>query len=71
MTGHDDYYQEKAKICESHSVIPAELYDKYDVKKGLRDRNGKGVITGITNISKVDGYRTVNGVREPIEGVLA
>ncbi|MBO4502706.1 MAG: citrate synthase [Candidatus Methanomethylophilus sp.] len=71
MTGHDDYYQEKAKICESHSEIPAELYDKYDVKKGLRDRNGKGVVTGITNISKVDGYKTVNGVREPIEGVLA
>ncbi len=71
MSGHGDYYQEKSKSCISHSEIPAELYDKYDVKKGLRDRNGKGVVTGITNISKVDGYRTVNGVREPMEGVLA
>ena len=71
MSGHGDYYEEKSKSCISHSEIPAELYDKYDVKKGLRDRNGKGVVTGITNISKVDGYRTVNGVREPIEGVLA
>ncbi len=71
MSGHGDYYQEKSKSCISHSEIPAELYDKYDVKKGLRDRNGKGVVTGITNISKVDGYRTVNGVREPMDGVLA
>lgn len=71
MSGHGDYYEEKSKSCISHSEIPAELYDKYDVKKGLRDRNGKGVVTGITNISKVDGYRTVNGVREPMEGVLA
>ncbi|MCQ2070613.1 MAG: citrate synthase [archaeon] len=68
---HEEYYKEKAKICEAHSEIPLDLYAKFDVKKGLRDSDGKGVITGITNISKVDGFATVNGVRVPIEGRLA
>ena len=50
--------------------IPPELYAKYDVKKGLRDKDGKGVVTGITNISRVDGFITVDGVRTPCEGKL-
>lgn len=71
MSNQDNYYEKQSKLCEKNGEIPAELYDKYDVKKGLRDKDGKGVITGITNISKVDGYKTVDGVRTPMEGVLA
>lgn len=71
MLKHDDYYKEKAKICEANGEIPGDLYDRYDVKKGLRDKNGKGVITGITHVSKLDGYKNVDGNRVPMDGVLA
>ncbi len=70
MSNHEDYYIEKAKICEKQAEIPVDLYDYYDVKKGLRDKNGKGVVTGITRISRLDGYSTVDGVRTPIDGIL-
>ena len=65
-----DYFRKQAEICVANDNIPAELYTKFDVKKGLRDKDGKGVITGITNISRVDGFATVNGVRTPCEGKL-
>ena len=71
MTAHDDYYHAKSIICEKNGTIPSELYDEFDVKKGLRDRNGKGVVTGITRISKLNGYEVVNGERVPMEGKLA
>ena len=66
----DDFVDEHSKICSTNDLIPAELYSKYDVKKGLRDSNGKGVLTGLTNISRVDGFANVDGVRTPIEGCL-
>lgn len=70
MSDHEDYYSEKAKICEKQAEIPVDLYNEYDVKKGLRDKNGKGVLTGITRVSRLDGYKTVDGVRTPIDGIL-
>lgn len=51
-------------------VIAPELYDKYDVKRGLRDKNGKGVLCGLTEISEVTSWEEVNGVRTPIPGIL-
>lgn len=71
MATHESYYTRGAEICEKNGKIPAELYTEYDVKKGLRDKNGKGVVTGITNISRVDGYKTVGDERVPMDGVLA
>ncbi len=50
--------------------IPAELYEKYDVKRGLRDKNGKGVLCGLTEISEVTSWQAINGVRTPIPGIL-
>ena len=50
--------------------ITDELYRKYDVKRGLRDLNGKGVVTGLTNISEVLSFREENGERIPIDGQL-
>ena len=66
----DDFVDEHSRICSENDLIPAELYTKYDVKKGLRDSNGKGVLTGLTNISRVDGFVTIDGVRTPCEGCL-
>ncbi len=65
------YYQLQAKLCSVNDIAEPELYTKYDVKKGLRDKDGKGVVTGLTRISRVDGFETVDGVRKPIEGKLA
>jgi citrate synthase len=52
------------------SPINIDLYDQFDVKRGLRDKNGKGVLCGLTEISEVTSYHTVNGVKEPIPGIL-
>ncbi|MDE6790378.1 MAG: citrate synthase, partial [Clostridia bacterium] len=50
--------------------IPLELYEKYDVKRGLRDKNGKGVLCGLTEISEVTSWEEKDGVRTPIPGIL-
>ena len=66
----DDYFIKQAALCSTQDETPTELYEKYDVKKGLRDKDGKGVVTGLTHISRVDGFEMINGVRTPIEGRL-
>jgi len=45
----------KGKIMKN-TKIPSEFYQKFNVKKGLRDENGKGVMAGLTNISKINGF---------------
>ena len=59
-----------AEICEANNHINPELYTKYDVKRGLRDANGQGVLTGLTDISTVNATKVVDGVRVPIPGEL-
>lgn len=61
--------RELAKDGEKEIIDPA-LYDTYDVKRGLRDRNGKGVLCGLTEVSEVNGSKTVNGVKTEIDGEL-
>ncbi|MDE7436170.1 MAG: citrate/2-methylcitrate synthase [Lachnospiraceae bacterium] len=61
---------ELAKRSYSSSVIPSDLYVKYDVKRGLRDVNGKGVLVGLTNISEICSTKVVNGESVPAEGEL-
>lgn len=61
---------ELSKRCYDSSVIPSELYTKYDVKRGLRDVNGKGVLVGLTHISDVCSTQVVNGETVPAEGSL-
>ena len=59
-----------AKLCEDNSTIDTELYAKYDVKRGLRDINGKGVLTGLTEISEIQASKTVDGKSIPCDGQL-
>ncbi len=61
---------ELAELCEKNNNIERELYTKYDVKRGLRDLNGKGVLAGLTNISDVLAKKIVDGVEVPCEGNL-
>lgn len=62
--------QRFADLCEKNNAIDKELYAKYEVKRGLRDLNGKGVLAGLTNISDVCAKKVVDGVEVPCEGNL-
>ncbi|MDO4296872.1 MAG: citrate/2-methylcitrate synthase [Lachnospiraceae bacterium] len=59
-----------SKLCTQVSQIDPELYYKYDVKRGLRDLNGKGVLAGLTEISEVHSKDIVNGEEIPCRGEL-
>lgn len=62
--------RELAKQAEESTIIDSSLYAKYDVKRGLRDLNGKGVLAGLTHISDVKAKKIVNGEEVPAEGNL-
>lgn len=58
------------QLCREHSSIDTQLYTQYDVKRGLRDINGKGVLTGLTEISDIVSSKIENGKSVPCEGKL-
>lgn len=64
------YIESKCALCVKSDEFPSELYATYDVKKGLRDAGGKGVIVGLTTVSSVTGSKEVDGVRTDVEGQL-
>ena len=57
-------------LCEERDAIDPSLYAKYDVKRGLRDLNGKGVVAGLTEISDIISSKEINGESVPCEGEL-
>ncbi|MFA7637580.1 MAG: citrate/2-methylcitrate synthase [Monoglobales bacterium] len=57
-------------IAQKNSVIDPSLYDVHNVKRGLRDINGKGVVAGLTEVSTIVSSKTVNGESVPCEGEL-
>ena len=59
-----------AGLCEKNTTIEKDLYSKYEVKRGLRDVNGKGVLAGLTNISDVCATKIVDGKEVPCAGNL-
>ena len=59
-----------AALCRSNSRIDPALYRKYDVKRGLRDINGQGVLAGLTNISDIISRKKIGGEIVPCEGEL-
>lgn len=66
----DGEFQKLVKYCMTSGVIDLELYTEYDVKRGLRDSNGNGVLTGLTEISDVCGNKSVKGRKMPMDGEL-
>ncbi len=62
--------QKLSEICIKNNIIDPALYSKFDVKRGLRDSNGKGVLTGLTEISEVTSVTHKNGERISIPGKL-
>lgn len=59
-----------AELCKNNSSINPELYSKYDVKRGLRDISGRGVLTGLTEIAEVHSYTIRDAEYVPCEGKL-
>ncbi|MCC8017757.1 MAG: citrate/2-methylcitrate synthase [Lachnospiraceae bacterium] len=57
------------ELMKNHGIDP-NLYIEYDVKRGLRDSSGKGVLTGLTEISDVNAYELVHGHNIPADGKL-
>ena len=64
------YAEGKKDLCVKVDTIPEELFQKFGVNRGLRDLNGKGVLTGLTTISKVLSFKNIDGVKTPIDGEL-
>ena len=59
-----------ADLCKNEFPIDTALYTQYDVKRGLRDLNGKGVLAGLTHIGNVCATKMVDGVSVPCDGKL-
>lgn len=62
--------KELTKYCMISGALDLNLYQEYDVKRGLRESSGKGVLTGLTEISDVCAYRVEEGKQIPTEGQL-
>ena len=59
-----------SSLAQNADVIDTELFTRYNVKRGLRDLNGKGVLAGLTNISDVRAKEIINGEEVPAHGQL-
>lgn len=62
--------QALADLCKTEFPIDPELYTRFDVKRGLRDLNGKGVLAGLTHIGNVCASKIVDGQSIPCDGKL-
>ncbi len=62
--------RELTQLSVQHDALDPSLYMKYDVKRGLRDINGEGVLCGLTDISEVRAKKIVNDKKVPIPGEL-
>ncbi len=63
-------YGEYAALCREADKIDLNLFDEYGVQRGLRDKNGNGVLAGLTNISRIEAFKMENGEKTPCEGRL-
>lgn len=70
MISITDYTDEQVKFCVKNDQIDKNLYQEYGVKRGLRDEQGQGVLTGLTNISQITAFKNVNGEKVPCDGEL-
>lgn len=66
----NDFTERAQDICLKNDSIASRLYDEYGVNLGLRDENGNGVLTGLTNISKITSSQIINGAKVPADGKL-
>lgn len=66
----EEYVNRQEAMCRENDAIDKRLYEEYGVNCGLRDENGKGVLTGLTNISKIVSSKVVDGKKVSCDGEL-
>ncbi len=66
----EEYVERQEPMCRENDAIDRRLYDEYGVNCGLRDENGNGVLTGLTNISKIVSSKIVDGKKVSCDGEL-
>ena len=66
----NEYTRRQEVICRKNDSIARRLYEEYGVNSGLRDENGNGVLTGLTNISKIVSSKIIDGEKVPCDGEL-
>lgn len=66
----ENYTNKYSKICTDKSLIDKSLYARHGIKRGLRDMSGRGVLTGITNISLIQSSQEIDGQSVPCDGKL-
>ncbi|MBS6398119.1 MAG: citrate/2-methylcitrate synthase [Clostridiales bacterium] len=64
------YIEKYRDFCVENDTISDDLFKEYGVNRGLRDINGNGVLTGLTNISKIESFQQVDGQKVPCNGRL-
>lgn len=64
------YARRQQEVCKKNDTISDNLFQEYGVNRGLRDQNGKGVLTGLTNISKIVSFKEEDGKKVPCDGQL-
>lgn len=70
MEQMNNYVSGRESICRRNDSISPRLYEEYGVNLGLRDEKGNGVLTGLTNISKIVSSKIIDGKRVPCDGEL-
>ncbi len=70
MKQMNDYAVRKEQTCRRNDRISPRLFEEYGVNLGLRDENGNGVLTGLTNISRIVSSKVENGQKVSSDGQL-
>ena len=70
MKSNDELFSKLCNISKEAYKIDPCFYDKYSVKRGLRNSNGSGVLVGLTKIGDVHGYLMDEGEKRADEGIL-
>ena len=65
-----NFMDDKGGMCIKNDTISDILFEEYGVNRGLRDLNGKGVLTGLTRISDIVSFKNEDGMRIPCDGEL-
>jgi len=71
MNEDKTFFAKFAEIADRRNRIPPELYEEHSVKRGLRNKDGTGVLVGLTEIGQVHGYILDEGEKIPVSGVLS
>lgn len=70
MGRKEELLTEYAQLCRQADQVDAGLFDKHGVLRGLRDKNGNGVVAGLTNVSRIESFKMEDGIKVPCEGKL-